>query len=397
MKIALVAQEYFPEKARGGIGTQTHMKAQGLIALGHEVFVITRSTDEYRHETTDGKMTVIYLPGLENGLPEMTEIVQWLTRSVSVAAEIEALHKRVNIDIVDFPEWAAEGYTYLLNRTPWKSIPSVVQLHGPLVMFAHTMSWPEINSEFYRVGTAMESTCVRLADAVYSSSECSANWARDHYDPGKEQIPVVHTGVDSNKFAAQPVPKNDRPTIIFIGKIVQNKGVEELVAAACNLVKDFPGLQLKMLGRGKEELIKKLQQKAAKSGADDLLNFPGFITKDVLPDELSRAHVFAAPSYYEGGPGFVYLEAMACGMPVIGCSGSGIDEIITTGENGILVPPGNVAALETALRDILNDKDYAERLSQKAREYVIAEADSKDCLKKLESFYYSVLKPEKTI
>jgi len=391
MNIALVSQEYPPETAHGGIGTQTFTKAHGLSLLGHKVFVISHSVDSKRHERREGEISVIRIPGMQNEISDMTDIVQWLTYSVMVASEIEDLHQRVSLDIVDFPEWAAEGYVYLLNRKDWKRVPVVIQLHGPLVMFGQKMKWPDINSEFYRIGTQMEATCVQLADAVYSSSKCSADWVQLYYNAGKDQIPTIHLGVDTTMFSPQQIPRHTRTTILFIGNVVQSKGIEELVEAASRLVKSFPDLCLRILGKGEEEYIHHLKQKAQQLGAPFLLEFPGFIHKDELPAELSKAHVFAAPSWYEGGPGFVYLEAMACGLPVVGCSGSGVDEIITSGKNGLLVPPKDVGALEQALRKILGDKKLSGRMGSKAREYVLLKADSNYCLKTLESFYISVV------
>ena len=91
-----------------------------------------------------------------------------------------------------------------------------------------------------------------------------------------------------------------------------------------------------------------------------------------LPEHLSRAHVFAAPSLYEGGPGFVYLEAMACGLPVIACAGSGAAEVVFPGENGLLVPPGDVDALADALRQLLGDAIGRAEMGERARRYVLA-------------------------
>ena len=390
MKIALVSQGYPPETAGGGIGSQTFIKAKGLSALGHEVFVISRR-DTRGYRTKEGQVNVIRVPGLEDYFYEENDINQWKKHSIVIAAEIKDLQERVGIDLIDFPDWGAEGYTYLLNRSQSDKIPTVIQLHGPLVMLAHTIGYPEIGSEFYRIGTQMEATCVRLADAVYSSSECSAQWIRKFYDPQKENIPTIHLGVDTSKFAPQTVPKNERPTIIFVGKIVKNKGVEELVEAAGNLVRDFPYLRLRLIGRGQEAVVESLKEKADKLGASELMDFAGFVDRDHLPEELSRAHVFAAPSYYEGGPGFVFLEAMSCGLPVVGCRGSGVEEIVTSGKTGLLVPPRDSKVLEEALRKILSDKKLLEVMGANAREYVLKEADSQVCLKKLESFYDSVV------
>src|SRR5688500_6724108 len=120
MKIALVSQEYPPETARGGIGSQTLIKARGLSQRGHEIYVISRSIDDRRHESADGNIRIIRIPGLDTVLPEMTIPVQWLTHSLAVAAELEDLNKKVGLDLIDFPEWAAEGYAYLLNSEEWK-------------------------------------------------------------------------------------------------------------------------------------------------------------------------------------------------------------------------------------------------------------------------------------
>jgi glycosyltransferase involved in cell wall biosynthesis len=391
MKIALVSQEYPPETAKGGIGTQTFIKAKGLSALGHEVHVISRSIDDARHELEDGAIHITRIPGFESHMPEMTDIVQWMSYSLLVAAELEMLHSRVCLDLVDFPEWAAEGYAYLLNRMPWKNVPAVIQLHGPLVLFGQVMSWPDRDSPFYKTGTFMEAACVQLADAVYSSSACSTKWIRDWYEPGKEDIPTIHLGIDTKAFAPRQAPRHDRPTIVFVGKIVRNKGVEELVEAAAVLAKDIPGLRLRLIGAGEPGLIGHLKEMALRHEASGLLDFAGFRSKDALPDELSRAHVFAAPSHYEGGPGFVYLEAMACGLPVIGCSGSGVDEIVASGQTGILVPPGDVKALEAALRKVLLDEPLRRQMGVNAREYVLRHADSMDCVRRLEAFYISVV------
>ena len=391
MKIAIVSQEYPPEST-GGIATQTFMKAVGLSKLGHDVFVISRSIDERRHEIKIDNIHIIRIPGSENLIEDMRDIVQWITYSTNIASELTFLHKRENLEIIDFPEWGAESYIYLLNRNQWNFVPTVIQLHGPLVMFSKTMNWPDADSEFYRIGTHMEATCVRLADAVYSSSEYSAEWIRSYYDARRSNIPIIHLGVDTTLFAPGKLEKYKRPTIIFVGKFVRNKGVIDLVEATCNLVKEFPDLCLLLVGRGEQGVIKQLNELASTLNARNLLHFTGHIQKEDLPRLLSQAHVFAAPSHYEGGPGFVYLEAMACGLPVIGCSGSGINEIIISGENGLLVPAGDVQSLREALRKLLSDKELTESMSLNARNYVLKEADSKHCLRKLEAFYNSVLK-----
>jgi glycosyltransferase involved in cell wall biosynthesis len=390
VRIALVSQEYPPETAHGGIGTQTYLKAHGLSSRGHEVHVISASADDQHHETWNSDIHVIRIPGAYDRLPAQTEPVAWLTYSVEVAAAVAALHQRSPLDVVDFPEWGGEGYIHLLNQTPWSHIPTVIQLHGPLVMLAHTLGWPEIDSEIYRVGTAMEQTCLRLADAVFSSSRCSADWCTRHYGYPREPPPILHTGVDTRLFAPRNVTRESRPTIIFAGNLAATKGVGLLVEAACRLAVEFPALQLCLMGRGEANYVAELQTKARAAGRPDLLAILGYVPQQDLARHFSRAHVFAAPSVYEGGPGFVYLEAMSCGLPVVACTGSGAAEVVTPGENGLLVPPGDLESLIEGLRRLLRSREERERMGQCGREYVLAEADSEMCLRRLEGFYSSV-------
>ncbi len=387
MRLALVTQSYPPDTAGGGIGTQTALKARGLASLGHEVHVLAHSSDGQAHEDREGSVTVHRLPGPDGLLAVHTEPVRWLAYSVKVAGALEQLHLRQPLDVVDFPEWGAEGYTYLLNRTDWNGVPAVVHLHGPLVMFAETMGWPELSSEFYRTGTHMEGTCIRLADAVFSSSRCSTEWCARYYHLDADRVPVLHTGVDTHCFRPGLAPPADRPTILFTGKIVANKGVRTLVEAALLAANEVPDIQLRMVGPGEEALCRELRERVDAAGRPDLVELVGFVPQPELPRELSRAHVFAAPSVYEGGPGFVYLEAMACGLPVVGCSGSGASEVIHPGETGFLVPPGDERALAEVLIRLLRDGELRRRVGEQGRRWVEDHADSESCLRRLEAFY----------
>ena len=399
MRIALVSQEYPPETAFGGIGTQNHAKAHGLAALGHEIHVITHSRDAEQHACRDGDVHVLRIPSFDTQLRLATDAARWITYSAQVAAAIARVHEQQPLDLIDFADWGSEAYVHLLNRTSWNYIPSVIQLHGPIVMFAHAIGWPDPNSDFYQIARDMEAACLARADAVYSSSRCSAEWCERYHGIDQRRVPVIHTGVNTDLFRPLKVPQESPPTIVFVGKIARNKGAELLVEAACELVQTIPNLRLRMLGRGDPELAKQLEQRAQRAGASEMLQLVGFVDHSQLPDYLRHAHVFAAPSQYEGGPGFVYLEAMACGLPVIGCAGSGASEAIKHGETGILVPPNDRTALVGALQALLSDTELRMRLGRQAAEFVARECARQTCLRRLEEFYEEVIarpRPEGT-
>jgi glycosyltransferase involved in cell wall biosynthesis len=393
MKIAFCSQEYPPETAHGGIATQTRAKALGMAALGHEVVVVSHSTTGLRTESRDGPVTVIRIPGSDAALPGMTEPVRWLTYSALVAAELDSLQRQAGIEVADFPEWGGEAYVHLLNQAPWRHLPTVVHLQGPLVMLAGTIGWPEPGGELHRQGRLMEETCLRLADRVISSSRCSARWCASQYGAvAGAEIAVLHTGVDIERFLPAPEGRADGREIVFVGRVAASKGVDTLVEAACRLVPEFPGLRLRLVGRADPRFAAALRKCAQDAGAAGLLDFVGFVGAEALPQQLQRADIFASPSRYEGGPCFSCLEAMACGLPVVACSGSGVEEIIEDERTGLLVPPGDAQLLADSLRQLLGNSGLRQRLGEAARRYVEREADSRACIRRFEQVYLSLVK-----
>src|SRR5438067_11289061 len=102
MRLALVSQEYPPETAYGGIGTQNYAKAHGLAALGHDVHVIAHSTDDQTHELNDAGVHVLRIPGADGDLSLATDEARWMTYSARVATAIARLHARYPLDLVEF-------------------------------------------------------------------------------------------------------------------------------------------------------------------------------------------------------------------------------------------------------------------------------------------------------
>ena len=140
--------------------------------------------------------------------------------------------------------------------------------------------------------------------------------------------------------------------ILFVGKVGPSKGADVLTQAACQLANDIPDLRLRLVGPEVGDTVTRLQAMAEESGHPRLLDFAGGVPRDQLPAEMVKADVFAVPSPYEGGPGYVYLEAMACGLPVVGCSGSGVEETVRHGDTGMLVAPGDYGQLAHVLREL---------------------------------------------
>src|SRR5260370_21387460 len=180
MNICLVSQEYPPETARGGIGTQAWNKARPLAHLGHQIQVISCAVGATSTSVADG-VTVhrIEPPGWE--FPVYNHEIYWLGYTWAVLRKIHQLLETTTFDVIDFAEYGAEGFAYQLARVPYNSIPVVVQLHSPIAMFTSYFGWPEESSDFYQVGSYMEGVSIRLADTVMSCSSATADFTAEFY------------------------------------------------------------------------------------------------------------------------------------------------------------------------------------------------------------------------
>lgn len=116
----------------------------------------------------------------------------------------------------------------------------------------------------------------------------------------------------------------------------------------------------------------------------------GYLPNESLPAQFAEADVFASPSIGEGGPGFVYLEAMACGLPAIACRGTGAAEAIVDGVTGLLVERYSVAELAGALRSLLLDAVRRRAMGLAARKHVLATAERRSCIREIDRFYRKV-------
>ena len=175
---------------------------------------------------------------------------------------------------------------------------------------------------------------------------------------GRQVDGIVSPGVDTTAFTpeAPPAFRTDEDVILFVGRVVPGKGVFELVRALERLGRD---VRCVVAGHGDLDTVRSL---ARERGVSDSLSLPGAVPHDELPGYYAAATVFCNPTLYEGF-GMVNLEAMACGTPVITSRLPGVCEYATHDENALLVEPGDVDGLATALDSLLADPARRERLA----------------------------------
>jgi len=374
MNICLVSQEYPPETAWGGIGSQTRNKALALVRLGHTVHVLSRAADadgpEMRTESADGVIVHrMQPPG--HAFPIYGRSTYLLGYSWFVLGHLQRLAQTTAFDVVDFPEFGGEGFAYQLDRTVWNWLPVVVNIHGPLAMFVDYFDWPERGSRFHRYGTFVEGFCIHQADAVIAVSATIADLASRTYGYPREKIDIVHNSVDTELFrpAAVGPRRGHRPTVLFVGNIIENKGVDTVFDTVLQLRAKYPDILLQIIGKEDLNLMPRFRERLEGDGAEDHVEFLGVVDNSELPPFYQAADVFCAPADFDA-LSTVYLEAMACGCPVVASTAGGSREAVIDGETGLLVPPRNVAATAAALDRILADRDLRGSMSQAARKHM---------------------------
>ena len=204
--------------------------------------------------------------------------------------------------------------------------PYVVQVWGTDVELARRLPW-------------LARPVLRRARLVLAASTFLADEARAL---GAREVRVVPSGVDVPETVAEP---EEPPHVLYVGRLSVEKGVLELVEAC-------QGLPLVVVGDGP------LRQRVP--GA------LGFVAPAELGPWFERAAVVAVPSRREGY-GVVAREAMAWGRPVVASGVGGLVDAVEDGVTGVLVPPGDVPALRTALEGLLADAGLRGRLGAAGR------------------------------
>ena len=186
---------------------------------------------------------------------------------------------------------------------------------------------------------------------------------------------------------AAKIRKEGVLTFVFIGRLVRDKGIHELVEAFVRLNKENPHTRLVLVGRTEAELDPLNEETQHIINTHDAIEAVGS-QNDVRP-WLAASDVLAFPSYREGFPNVV-IEAGAMGLPSIVTNINGCNEIIIPGENGVIIPPRDADALYEAMKDLCEDDEKRGYLTKNARESVASRFDCQIVRRALYDFYASL-------
>jgi len=204
----------------------------------------------------------------------------------------------------------------------------------------------------------IERIAYKFADAIITTSQSNFEYVEKNYNLLGIHV-VIPNYVETSVFKPMNIAKK-KGSICFIGRLSREKNLFVLIEA----LKDLP-YTLTIIGSGKQE--EQLKKFADKNEVD--ANFLGNIPNHELPKILNQHEIFILPSLYENMPKTL-LEAMACGLPVIGTNVKGVNEVITHGKNGILCDT-NSNSIREAIMTLMEDEELKQKLGASARKTIV--------------------------
>lgn len=269
-----------------------------------------------------------------------------------------------------------------------RGIPFVISLHGSDIYVAGKN----------RLFAAVARWTFGQAAGV---TACSNELRSRAIDLGAPQnIQLIAWGADPELFS--PEHRSDRIlgrgretiadpiTIAALGRLVHKKGFDKLLAAVPEIVKCCPEAKIVIGGSG--PLQTALHQQALDLGIEDHVAFAGRIPWNDVPGFLASADIFVLPSLHDrfgnvDGLPTVVPEAMASGLPIVASDIGGVNLLINHGQNGLLVPAGDVKALVEAIKPLLRDREMRRQMGSAARNDVVHRFNWKNVGKQLISIF----------
>lgn len=202
-------------------------------------------------------------------------------------------------------------------------------------------------------------------------------------------IVVINNGIDIEQFLeARNEVELYKNCFLFLGKIVEGKGVYDIIDAVKNLKSNYSEMKVFLAGEGESELVRK---KINEYDLNKQIILVGWVDNNQKIELMKKTATVILPSYNEGLP-MCILEGMAAGKVIISTNVGAIPEVISNNENGILVEPGDVKALSKAMTCIMDDVEFDEYCIKNNIEQIKAKFDRKKMHKKIMDIYWSMSK-----
>lgn len=351
MKICMISSEFPP--VSGGVGYYVYNLSKKIVERGHNVTILTaaRSSRQMKKEIKEG-ITVIrvpFLPLYPFHVHVLDYFIQRAFTPLESHFELVHAHSPMPLPINTF-------------------LPILTTVHTPMIVdgrFHEVVDFPSLGEKVQSLVTYPPLE-LKLFKASQMLSSVSLAVAKElsSYGISPLRVRVVGNGVDEKTFIPNPDLRNKAKYVLYTGILRGRKGLFDFVACAERVCKVSPDVKFVICGGG--PLLNSLKQKVERLGLGNRVVFLGRVSRSHLIQVYQNATIHVVPSHYEGLP-TVLLEGMACGLPIVATDIGGINEVVTSGSNGILVPSKSPELLANQVLYLLNDPELRKKLGTAAR------------------------------
>ncbi len=363
MKILMLSWE-FPPKVVGGIAPHVHDLSLSLHEQGQEVSVLTIGTPETAEEQ-NWKGVNVYRVKSSN--PHPPDFISWVLQFNLNLVEkaVRLLQEGADFDLIHAHDWLVAYAGKMLKHA----------LRKPLVATIHATEWGRNNglhNDLQRYISDVEWWLAYEAWRIICCSRYMFNELQNIFQLPKDKLRIIPNGVYPETFRSVPpgfasirdqYAAPDEKIIFYVGRLVIEKGLDQLLEAAPRILAADP--QVKFVIAGKGPYAEDLHAKAKQLGIYEKCYFTGFIDDQTRNALFRAAAVAVFPSLYEPF-GIVALEAMAAGTPVVVTDTGGLGEVVQHGKNGLKAMAGNPASLAENIIWMLSYPEQARALSAQA-------------------------------
>ena len=363
----------FPPRIIGGISSHVNDLSIALTRRGFNVHVVTcdfPGAPEY--EQTHG----VHVYRFNSRIPAHS-FLEWVFSMNQAMAEkaIDVINSvNEDIDLIHAHDWLVADAAIRVKNSFGK----------PLVSTIHATEIGRrggIHNEYQKTINEVERNLINQSSGVICCSKYMATQVSETFDLPKEKLFVIPNGVDASKFDTKQVvtqaikqryAKKGERLVVYVGRLVYEKGVHVLIGAAPKVLAVLPSINFVIVGEGgmKEHLVKE----AWDFGIADHVFFTGFVDSQTLISIYKAGDIAVFPSLYEPF-GITVLEAMAAKTPVVVSDTGGLAEIVEHEKTGVKVFSDNSDSVAWGILRVLKDQKLATRIRENAYKKVIRDHD----------------------
>ncbi|MEY4477462.1 MAG: hypothetical protein RJA31_966 [Actinomycetota bacterium] len=377
----LIGADTFPPDVNGAAKFTVRL-AVGLVSRGHRVVVVSPSPDtEYglRREVHEGVELEVYRlrswkwfnhPWLRFALP-------W-----EVQRDTGAILDEIKPDVVHVQSHINVGWG-LVRQAHNRNIRIVATNHFMPENAAQFVPLPQfVLDAVVRFLWGVAAKTYRMTDAITTPTRKAADYLEKAVGIGG--VHAISCGLNVSNYRPVMGKRND-PYALFLGRVEQEKHIEELLYA----MKRFPKSELRAIIAGAGDDRGRLEKIARDEGLTDRVEFRGLVGDEELVTLFSEAAIFVMPSTAEL-QSIATMEAMASALPVVAANAMALPHLVHDGENGFLYEPRDIDGLVAAMRTVLTSSEAGYRAFQQESLAIVADHDISTTLDRFEDIYRGV-------